>query len=438
MKKLIASVGLVAVGASGVQAASFSSLTTEGAKPWSVSATLRGFYDDNFNTVPNGSADRHSTFGFEIDPSLSLAWTSEQTTASLSYMYGFRWYDKAPLQFSGNEHYDQNHTFNALLDHTFSERYRVRVQDSFVIGQEPDFLRAGPTFTTFQRVPGNNIRNYGQINFDAQITRLFGLEVGYANQFWHFEDTGAMFDELGNVIPSTAGLLDRIEHSIHIDGRWTMMPDTVGFVGYQYGFSDYTGNEVIGQAVDPNTLDVVQYMSDVRNVRSHYGYVGVEHWFRQDLYGRVQVGPKYYDYYNDPSHTTSLDPAAQASLRWFYVPDSYVDLGVGYDRNASDLFSISGTSITTDAESFTIYGSVNHHILPNLIGSLLGQFQHSSLNGGTFNGIVEKYYLVGLNFEYRFNPHLSANAGYNYDNLDSEAGRSFDRNRVYIGVTATY
>jgi hypothetical protein len=28
--------------------------------------------------------------------------------------------------------------------------------------------------------------------------------------------------------------------------------------------------------------------------------------------------------------------------------------------------------------------------------------------------------------------------GYNYDNLDSDIGRSFDRNRVYFGVTATY
>ena len=51
MKRIVASIGLVAVGASGIQAALLPALTKESGKPWSVSATLRGFYDDNFNTV---------------------------------------------------------------------------------------------------------------------------------------------------------------------------------------------------------------------------------------------------------------------------------------------------------------------------------------------------------------------------------------------------
>ena len=69
----------------------------------------------------------------------------------------------------------------------------------------------------------------------------------------------------------------------------------------------------------------------------------------------------------------------------------------------------------------------------------MGQIQHSTFNGGELNNETDIFYLVGLNFEYRFNPHFSANAGYNYDKLDSDlGGRSFDRNRVYIGVTASY
>ena len=60
------------------------------------------------------------------------------------------------------------------------------------------------------------------------------------------------------------------------------------------------------------------------------------------------------------------------------------------------------------------------------------------LNGGQFNNQSERYYLVGLNLAYHFNPHFSAEMGYNYDKLDSDAGRTFDRNRVYMGVTASY
>jgi uncharacterized protein (PEP-CTERM system associated) len=106
--------------------------------------------------------------------------------------------------------------------------------------------------------------------------------------------------------------------------------------------------------------------------------------------------------------------------------------------NATDIFSAQGGNLTTDAETTTVFGSLNHRILPHLYGNLTGQFQSSTLNGGTFNNDNELYYLVGLNLEYRFNLHLSTHIGYNYDKLDSDVGRSFDRNRVYVGVTATY
>src|SRR5437667_5590954 len=217
MKKIVASVGLFAVGASGVHAASITAPTVEGAKLWSVGVTLRGFYDDNISTAPNGF--KTSTFGFEASPSLGLNWSAEQTTTSLNYVYAFRYYDKKP---PGNaDNYDQNHTFNALLNHNFSERYLLNVTDSFVIGQEPDLLRAQNTFTDFQRVPGDNIRNYGQIKFNAQLSRLFGLELGYQNSFFHYADD-AQFDSHGNLGFSRAGLLDRIEHYDHCDARWTV------------------------------------------------------------------------------------------------------------------------------------------------------------------------------------------------------------------------
>src|SRR5205823_442322 len=209
MKKIVASVGLLAVGVSGVQAASAGVLTAEPAKPWSISATLRGFYDDNITTTPDDSA-RVKSLGFEVSPSFSLNWNLEQTTLSFGYIYSFRYYEKRPPLINTTtliplhqEKYDQTHSFNALLNHTFSPRFALNVQDSFVIGQEPDFLRAGNTFSTYQRVPGDNIRNYGQIKFNAQLTRVFGLEVGYENSFFHYDDTGG--DAFS---PSRAGLLD--------------------------------------------------------------------------------------------------------------------------------------------------------------------------------------------------------------------------------------
>src|SRR5215471_2905739 len=264
MKKIVASVGLVAVGAaSGVQAFSLANLNSEGAKPWSISATLRGFYDDNINSSHSG---QQQVWGYEVSPALTLNWVLEQTTFSLGYVYSFRYYDKLP---AGNtDKTDQNHTFNVLLNHSFSERYQVSIQDSFVIGQEPDVLRGQNFFNTYQRVPGDNIRNYGTINFDAQMTRLFGVQIGYANGYFKYDDANSgFFDANGVWNASRAALLNRLEHFIHLDGRWQVQPQTVALLGYRYGQSDYTGNDVIGY--DALTGD--PYFSDARNNRSHTG-----------------------------------------------------------------------------------------------------------------------------------------------------------------------
>jgi hypothetical protein len=77
--------------------------------------------------------------------------------------------------------------------------------------------------------------------------------------------------------------------------------------------------------------------------------------------------------------------------------------------------------------------------MANLYGTLTGQFQNSSFNGGVFDDEDENFYLFGANLEYRFNRHFSAHAGYNFDKLDSDVDlRGFDRNRVYLGITASY
>ena len=65
MKKLIASAGLVALGTAGLHAAYAPGLTEQQtSKPWTVSASLRGFYDDNITTA-SISTNRQESFGFD-------------------------------------------------------------------------------------------------------------------------------------------------------------------------------------------------------------------------------------------------------------------------------------------------------------------------------------------------------------------------------------
>jgi len=451
MNKIVASVGVVAIGASGLHAAAAAELTQEGAKPWSVSVALRGFYDDNVNAAPNGVSLAHrSTFGFSASPGISLGWQTEQTSISLGYVLAAIYYEHRPVGETSN--WDLDHTFNLSLDHSFSERYRANVRDSFVVGQEPDTLRAGNVFSSFQRVPGNNIRNFGSVTFDATLTPLFGLEAGFANAWYDYKDTGSAPD--GSTPPSLAGLLNRLENTFHLDGRWQWRPETTLVLGYQFSEISYTENEVINGSINgPVSGPGGQLVySNSRDNRSQYGYIGVDHTFRPDLTGSLRAGGRYNDYYNDTTSQNEPSPYVMASARYTYMTESYVEAGVTYDRSATDLFSVNSSngSITTDAQSVSAWANWSHRIIPKVYGNLMAQLQNSTYNGGALENEADMYYLLGLSLEYRFSPNFSASVGYNYDRLDSSsvinstqlantgAQRSFDRNRVYLGVTATY
>jgi hypothetical protein len=451
MKRIVASVGLVAL------ASSFNTVLGQDvspappAKPWNVSASLRGFYDDNINTTPQ----KTNSFGFEISPAVNYGIQNDQTVFKLGYTYTFLYYQKEPL-FNAS-HYDQNNQFNGELDHTFNEKYRIGIKDSFIVGQEPDMLRAGNSpLSSFQRVSGNNVVNYGGVVFNSELTRLLGLEIGYESQYFLYADSGAI-----NVFPpvppavgvgkyvnnvwtpgaTQGGLLDRIGNSPYLNLRWQIEPQTVGILGYKYSGTIYTADEPIGNVANNPALVLP---SNSRNSRSQYGYVGADHNFLPDFSTEVEAGVRYTDfYYSDPNtgipSQTEWDPYLRCSLQYNYTQNSFVQGGIVYDNTATDVLGINGTSFTRGANAFTIFANVTHEVFGNLY--LMGnfQFQNSKYVGGQYNNQSDQYYLLGINLTYKFNPFLSADIGYNYDDLNSEIpDRAYNRNRVYIGLTGMY
>lgn len=428
MKKFLTSAGLIAVGISNIQAASPVDLSPiEASKPWSVSAALRGFYDDNYTTSPSDS--KRSSIGYQLTPSASLNLPMDQTFIGLSYEYSLLYFEDRR-----SNKYDQNHKFDARLDHAFTERYKIAVNDSFVIAQEPEVSLGAVTSPL--RTEGDYLRNLGTIKFTAQATELVAVELGYSNTFIDYEQDENSKNENGDTLkdaglPSRTGLLDRIEHAASIDLRWRALPDTDAIVGYQFGIVDFTGDEVIG------SIDGEDIYSDDRNSRSHRVYVGADHRFNAQLSGSVRVGGQYTDYYNQ--NQDSVSPYADANLTYQYGRGNYIQGGVSHTRARTDVFSVKNLDdITVDQEVTAAYVSVNHKITPKLTGSLLVQGQHATFDGGNEDGNVEYYFLPGINFSYRFSPYLLAEAGYNFDRLDSDSGRSYSRNRVYLGVRATY
>lgn len=420
MKKTIASASLIALGAASIHAANAPGLTSiETSKPWSVSATLRGFYDDNYATRPSNIA--RDSFGFEFSPSASLNLPLDQTYIGLSYTYGLKYYEDRTKNTA-----DHSHQFTGKLNHAFTERHKLDLSESFVLAQEPQLIEPpGPT-TSPLRSDGDNMRNTASATFTAEVTRLVSVLVGYSNNLYDYDQTGAA---------SYSALLDRMEHMGTINLRWQAIPSTVFILGYQYGVVDYSSKDslaLFGPYVNPN----------IRNNNSHYVYVGADRYFTHKLNTSIRLGGQFTDYDNSPSGTSndSATPYADANATWTYNPGSYVQLGVRHARNQTDIaFFGGGANPTLDQESTTVYGQLTHKITAKLKVNLLGQYQNSTFNGGIADDKTDNYFSGGVNLAYQINQFLSAETGYAYDRLDSDlVGRSFTRNRVYIGLRATY
>jgi len=433
MKKFVASVGLVAIGAAAAHAQYAPGLTPlETSKAWSLSADLRGFYDDNYLTVPKPF--RVSTWGTEVSPSAAVNHSVQDTLFSASYVYDLRWYATHPTPDSSM---DQSHQLNLRLEHEFSDRYKISLNDSFVIAQEPTIIDPA-VISTPLRISGDNVRNTGQIDFTAGLTKLLDLHLGYANTVYAYTQKYEETTSPASFIPSRSASLDRMEQLVTLDLRWKATPDTTGVFGYQYGHLNFTSPEYI---ILPDGPITPGYKANIRNDDEHFGFIGVDESFTPDLNGSIRVGAEYIDYYK--FHTTKLSPYADANLTWQYTPQSSAQVGVKEMHNTTDVVGF--TNPVLDTSTTALYASVNHNITDRLTISAMGQAQWSVFNNGDETGSVsvdgktEDFYVVGLNVAYHFNPWFLTEAGYNYSKLDSELpDRSYTRNQVYVGFRGTY
>ncbi len=446
MKKLFVSVGLVALGTASLYGDGYAPGLgpMQTTKLWSVSGTLRGFYDSNYATATTTKG----SYGFEVSPEVQLSMPLQQTELGLRYIYGLYYYQER--ENLGQDPIDQSHELDLWLDHAFTERWQATAEDTFIVGQEPQLLQAGTPF----RVDGNNIANVASFSLTTQWTRLLSTVLTYQNSFYDFENSGATPANLLALGPSLAGLLNRDDNTAGLSLDWQLAPETIGLIGASFEQDFYLGDEPI--AYSPllafhksgtfNYLDGL-YNSSARDARTYSVYLGVQQYLLQNLYLSANVGAQYTDDYNDPLYTAAWAPYVTLSLVYTYLPGSYAQIGFNQTRSATDIVtpSLSTTgsltlgSITADQENSTVFATINQEITPKLMATAIGNVQYGVFEGGAYDSMAETWYSLGVNLTYTFNEHFSADAGYNYDNLQSNIpGYSYVRNRLYLGATVTY
>jgi hypothetical protein len=444
MKKLIASVGLAALGVSTLHAQYSPGPTpAEMAKPWSLGLTLRGFYDDNPLTLnKNTPGGVRAVYGEEVSPSASFNHTVNNTAVTLSYIYDFKHEDSI-------DYNETSHQFKADVKQNFSERYSMEVSDAFIVSEEPTVLpgTSSPVYPTPLHARGDNVHNDGDLSFTAGLVPKLDLQIAYANNLYAYQET---YDDVNANPPGTAaaqasysGLLDRMEQLATINLNWKIMNELTGVLGYSYGNTGYTSPEPIvfgaGATAATGRSTPGDIFSYVRNSDSHFFFVGADEQFTSKLSGSIRVGGEYLDYYN--AHADDLSPYVQASMTWTYMKESSLQAGVTHQHSATDVVGAvpANGEPVLDSETTAAYLSMNQKITGGFTGGLLGQYQHSDFNGGSVDGQTEDFFIVGLNFGYRFNEYLNAETGYNWYKLVSDVSqRDYTRNMVYVGVRATY
>ena len=437
MKKFFVSMGLAVAGTVSLHATYAPDLGPMSAsKIWNVSATLRGFYDDNYDTA-NSSLNPRGSYGFEVSPQIMLAVPLQQTELWLRNTYAMTYYQER--EELGQSAVDQSEQLDLWVDHAFTERWQAKLLDTFVVAQQPQLVNTVPTSYPF-RVNGSNIRNTATITLNTDWTRLFSTSLSYQNSFYDYQNSGANIADVtsGNGA-SLAGLLNRVEQTVSLNFNWLVAPETTAFFGGSFEQVNYTGDEPI--ASNPSGIGPAIYYSDNRDSRSYFGYVGVQHNFLPNLNVSAKAGVQYTENYNDPVGSPSVAPYAVLSAVYTYCPGSYAQIGFTEAQNATDVASVNPTNgkITQYQQSTVVSASLNHLITPKLLGSIIGSWQYSTFQEGQYNNQSDSYYTLGLNLSYTFNPHFSAEAGYNFNTIQSNINqRGYDQNIVYLGVTAAY
>jgi predicted porin len=259
-------------------------------------------------------------------------------------------------------------------------------------------------------------------DFQGDLTERLGFELGYGNTIYDYEQGG---------VGGYSSILDRMEHLAHLDLRWRIRPELIGVFGYQFGYNDYSGDSAMYFDAFGNKVT-----SDVRDSYNHY----IDHSFTAKLKGSIRLGAQYVDYTDAlPGTDNKWTPYADSSLTYTYMPDSYLQVGVKVTRLATDIVSPDSSGPTEDQEARTIYAMVNHKFTSRFTANIIGQYQNAEFSEGAFDNDKDKLYLIGVNLDYALTKYFGLEAGYNYDKLDSDVpNRSYNRNRFYFGIRATY
>jgi hypothetical protein len=393
---------------------------------WTVGASVG--YDDNPSPYGSDVSGYDSDEAGYISAFLqgNLAVKNPQTTwdawARLGLIYYFdeiKQTDALGLRQGSSDDTFFNPSGGFNLTHHFNERLRFRSRTNLAYEMEPDYDYG---LATDRRV-GQYFRYSTDNSLGYAWTERFGTVTGA-------RINGVTYDDVDNQ--------DYINYTFYNQFRYRTSPTTVLTASFRYAFTD---NDRGGD-------------SD-----SQYYLVGAEHEFSPNTVGVIRVGAQYYSPDNgDSNWSPYLESTLRTRVNEKFGLRAFVYYGLVGRQNS--IWTNDAIGLTPAAPATLVYfderkllrigtqGSYDVSPTLSIFGgaNLIYESYEDGTNvagglpiGTSAPDFDETLYNLNIGASYRILENLYLTGSYNYTNSTSDSDlREYDRNRVQLGVQATF
>lgn len=362
---------------------------------WTVGASLG--YDDN----PTPGSDNETAYGVVYVGAAFLS-QSPQTTVEFAGRLGYvHYFDDLDFGLLKVDQSTPTGSLRLNLTHRVSERLRLSSRNSLAFEYQPDYS-----------VGSSAIRQTG-----AYTRWSTDNSVGYRWSERLGTYTGFIYDGVDYDNP-LAQRNDISAITLYNDFRYQLSPQTVATLTYRYA--------------DRNTA------GSARDTQNHFIMVGGEHRFSSNSVAIVRAGVQLRSI--DGSTRDYTSPSAEAAVTTrvnqqlsvkaygrLSTEDSSRQVGAAVYDNANTMrLGVTGTYRVSQALSLS--SGINYLSLAYEDGTTT-----------TADDVDESLINAFVGFDLQIAENLYLNGSYNFEDLSSdEDTREYDRNRMSIGVRATF
>jgi hypothetical protein len=365
---------------------------------WSVTLSTSFGYDDNYNTAVAGGND---SYIYYLTPELFVNVPLEQTFLGLRYLYGLTY-----SSVLGN--LDQAHSVDLLFSHTFTPRLSLDMRNEFRRGIEPELVTLVSGVPLVTRRRGDYIYDRVTGSLSYMLTPRWSVTLEGNGELWRY-DEGTF---------SSAN--DRNSYGGTVSLSRMLKPTTSMGANYAYGKSEYVGTST----------------NSVRDSQSHSLYASMSHRFSPRLSLQVSAGATLAQF-EDGSRSTS--PYFSSALSFSYAGDGWITAGASY------LFSTTEVTDFRSMDTALVFCRASHGLTERLrltaeAGYAIASFENPVSQFFPLSSVREERTMrFGLGLRYEFRRWMSFSMSYWHDDVTSDVlDRSFDRNRLSMGLRFTY